>query len=57
MDVIGAVIDVDVTFMAAFTWNRCANGPILVLLLIDEDLLKVVLVLLELFIMTKHSIV
>ena len=55
MDALRAVIDVDVTF-AALARNRRADGPVIILLLIDKDLSKVVLVLLELLLMTKHSV-
>ena len=55
VDALRAVIDVDVTF-AALARNRRADGPVIILLLIDKDLSKVVLVLLELLLMTKHSV-
>ena len=55
MDVVGAVINVDETVLAS-AGNRRANSPIVILLLIDEHLLEVILVLLELLIMTKHSV-
>ena len=56
MDVIVAVIDLDEA-VSAIAGNSRANGPTIVVLLVEEDLDEVILVLLKLLIMTEHSVV
>ena len=56
VDVIVAVIDLDEA-VSAISGDCRANGPTIVVLLVEEDLDKVILVLLKLLIVTEHSVV